>query len=134
VLGPILVSQEALKHYPEHGGSLINVSSVGSEMHFPGATVYIATKAALDAVTRGLSVELADRGIRVNTIAPGPVDTEGLHAAGIAGSDLQKGMVQQTPLGRIGTSDDVAKVAVFLASDESAWLTGERLGVSGGFR
>lgn len=134
VLGALLVAQEALKHYPSTGGSLINVSSVGSEMHFPGASVYIATKAALDALTRGLSVELAPRGIRVNTIAPGPVDTEGFHTSGIAESELVASFIAKTPLGRIGESDDVAKVALFLASDASGWMTGERLPVSGGFR
>jgi 3-oxoacyl-[acyl-carrier protein] reductase len=134
VLGAILVIQESLKHFGPNGGSIINVSSVGSEKPFPGAVVYIATKAALDAVTRGLSVELAARGIRVNTIAPGPVDTEGLHTAGIAGSELEGAMIAQTPLGRLGQPDDVAKVAVFLASEEAAWLTGERISTSGGLR
>jgi 3-oxoacyl-[acyl-carrier protein] reductase len=134
VLGAILVIQESLNHFGPGGGSVINVSSIGSEKPFPGAVVYIATKAALDAVTRGLSVELAARKIRVNTIAPGPVDTEGLHAAGIAGSDLEGAMVAETPLGRMGQPDDVAKVVTFLASDDAAWLTGERISASGGFR
>lgn len=134
VLGAILMIQESLKHFGPAGGSVINVSSVGSEKPFPGAVVYIATKAALDAVTRGLSVELAGRNIRVNTIAPGPVNTEGLHSAGIAGSEMEAAMVAQTPLGRIGQPDDVARLVTFLASEDAAWLTGERISISGGFR
>src|SRR5262249_11748834 len=98
------------------------------------AVVYSATKGALDAVTRVLAAELGARKIRVNTIAPGGVETEGTHRLGIIGSDFEKMMVAGTPLGRIGQPDDIAQVAVFLASQDSAWLTGERITASGGFR
>ena len=100
----------------------------------PTASVYSATKSALEAVTRVLAPELGPRRIRVNAIAPGGVETEGLHALGVIGSDLEKQMVADTPLGRLGQPDDIAKVAVFLASDDSGWLTGERLQASGGLR
>jgi 3-oxoacyl-[acyl-carrier protein] reductase len=133
VLGIVLTTREAVAQFNGKGGSVINVSSVVSEKGIPGASVYSATKGAVDALTRALAVELGPRGIRVNTIAPGPVETEGTHANGMVGSDFLNGIVSSTPLGRIGQPDDVAKVAVFLASDDSAWLTGERLSASGGF-
>lgn len=133
VLGPILASQEALKHFPKEGGSIINVSSVISELSFPGAVVYASTKGALDTVTRVLAQELGPRGIRVNTLAPGGVDTEGTRAGGIVGGDFEKQIVSRTILGRMGQPGDIAPVAVFLASDASKWLTGERIAVSGGF-
>ncbi len=133
VLGSILAVQEALKLFGPAGGSVVNVSSVISEIGMPGGLVYAATKAALDSVTRTLAAELAPRKIRVNTIAPGAVETEGTHAAGIIGSDFEKQAVARTLLGRIGQPDDIAKVVVFLASDQSGWMTGERLKVSGGF-
>jgi 3-oxoacyl-[acyl-carrier protein] reductase len=98
------------------------------------AAVYSGTKGAVDAITRGLAAELGPRKIRVNAIAPGTVETEGMHSGGIMGSDFEKTMVASTPLGRIGQPDDIARIAVFLASDDSAWLTGERLAVSGGYR
>ena len=98
------------------------------------ATVYGATKNALDAIGRNHAVELAARKIRVNTIAPGGVETEGTHAAGVIGSDFEKQMVAGTPLGRLGQPDDIARVAVFLASDAAGWITGERIAVAGGFR
>jgi 3-oxoacyl-[acyl-carrier protein] reductase len=132
VLGIVLATKEAVAQFGDKGGSVINVGSVVSEKGIPGASIYSATKGAVDALTRSLAVELGPRGIRVNTIAPGPVETEGTHAAGMVGSDFLNGIVATTPLGRIGQPDDVAKVAVFLASDESAWLTGERLSASGG--
>jgi len=132
VLGPILTTREALKYFGPDGGSVINISSVASEASTPTAAVYSATKGALDALTRVLSKELAARHIRVNTIAPGGVETEGLHAAGIAGSDFERQMVSQTPLGRLGQPEDIARIAVFLASEDSRWLTGERLSASGG--
>ena len=134
VLGPILAIQEAVKHFGPRGGSVINVSSVSSTAAVPNSAVYSATKGALDAMTRVLAAELGPRKIRVNTIAPGGVETEGLHRMGILGSDLEKQMVAQTPLGRLGQPDDIAGVAVFLASDAARWLTGERIAASGGLR
>ena len=134
VLGPILATREAVKHFTAEGGSVINVSSIASEKGLPGATVYGATKGALDQITRTHAVELAPRKIRVNTIAPGGVETEGAHTAGIIGSEMEKQMVAGTPLGRMGQPDDIADVAVFLASDASRWVTGDRIRVAGGFR
>ncbi|MEZ0313353.1 MAG: SDR family NAD(P)-dependent oxidoreductase [Myxococcota bacterium] len=133
VLGPILASQEALKYFGAEGGSIINVSSVVSDIAMPNAVVYASTKGALDTVTRVLAKELGPRRIRVNTIAPGGVDTEGTKSAGIVGSDFEKQVIARTTLGRMGQPSDIAPVAVFLASDASQWLTGERLVVSGGF-
>ena len=134
VLGTILATKEAARHFGDKGGSVINISSVASESPLPTAAVYSATKGAVDTVTRVLAAELGPRKIRVNVIAPGGVETEGLHSAGVVGSDFEKQMVAQTPLGRLGQPDDIAKVAVFLASDDSAWMTGERLQASGGMR
>jgi 3-oxoacyl-[acyl-carrier protein] reductase len=134
VLGPILATQEALKHFGPDGGSVINVSSVVSTSNVPNSVVYSSTKGALDAVTRVLATELGARKIRVNTIAPGGTETEGTHTAGIIGSDFEKQMVAQTTLGRLGQPDDIARVAVFLASDDAGWITGERIAVSGGLR
>lgn len=134
VLGPILAIRESVKHFGADGGSVINVSSVVSEKGLPGSVVYSATKSALDSVTRVLATELGPRKIRVNTIAPGGVDTEGTRTAGVVGSDFEKQIVSQTPLGRFGQPDDIARVAVFLASEDSSWLTGERITASGGFR
>ena len=133
VLGVILTIKEAVKHFGSNGGSIINVSSVASVKGMPGATVYGASKSAVDAITRALAVELGPRKIRVNAIAPGGVETEGTRALGIVGGDFEKMMVASTPLGRFGRPDDIARVAVFLASDESSWLTGERLTASGGY-
>jgi len=134
VLGPILATREAVKRFPSEGGSVINVSSIASEKGLPGATIYGATKGALDQVTRTHAIELAPKKIRVNTIAPGGVETEGTHSAGIIGSDMETQMIAGTPLGRMGQPDDVADVAVFLASDASRWITGDRIRVAGGFR
>jgi 3-oxoacyl-[acyl-carrier protein] reductase len=134
VLGPILATQEALKHFGPDGGSVINVSSVVSTSNVPNSVVYSSTKGALDAVTRVLATELGARKIRVNTIAPGGTETEGTHTAGIIGSDFEKQMIAQTTLGRLGQPDDIARVAVFLASDDAGWITGERIAVSGGLR
>jgi 3-oxoacyl-[acyl-carrier protein] reductase len=133
VLGTILTTQEALKHFNGQGGSVINISSVVSERPVPNSTVYSATKGAVDTLSKALARELAPRGIRVNVIAPGGVETEGTHALGMIGSDFEKQIVAGTPLGRIGQPDDVARVAVFLASEDSAWLTGERIEAAGGF-
>jgi 3-oxoacyl-[acyl-carrier protein] reductase len=134
VLGPLLTTREALKYFGPEGGNVINVSSVASEAGVPTSSVYSGTKGALDAITRVLANELASRKIRVNTIAPGGVETEGLHATGIKGSDFEKDMIARTPLGRLGQPEDIARIAVFLASEEAGWLTGERLVASGGFR
>jgi 3-oxoacyl-[acyl-carrier protein] reductase len=134
VLGTILATQEAARHFGPNGGSVINISSVASESPVPTASVYSATKGAVDAATRVLAAELGPRKIRVNVIAPGGVETEGLHAAGISGSDFEKQMIADTPLGRLGQPEDIAGVALFLASDDSRWLTGERLTASGGMR
>jgi len=134
VLGLILASQEAVKHIGPAGGSIVNISSVASTAGLPNAAVYSATKAAVDAVTRSLAKELGPRKIRVNSLNPGMVETEGVHAAGIAESDMRKQTEATTPLGRIGQPQDIATVAVFLASDDSQWITGETLFVSGGLR
>jgi 3-oxoacyl-[acyl-carrier protein] reductase len=134
VLGPILTIQEALKHFGPDGGSVINVSSVASTSAVPNSVVYSATKGAVDSIARVLGAELAARKIRVNTIAPGGVETEGTHRIGVIGSDFEKQMVAQTPLGRMGQPEDIARVAVFLASDDARWLTGERITASGGLR
>jgi len=134
VLGPILAIQEAVKHFGPKGGSVINISSVASTAAPPNSVVYSATKGALDTVTRVLAKELGPRRIRVNTIAPGGVETEGVHAAGLIGSDFEKQVVAGTPLGRFGQPEDIAGVAVFLASDAAGWVTGERISASGGFR
>lgn len=134
VLGLILASQEALKHFSRAGGSIINISSVAATSPVATASVYSATKAAVDAVTKSLAKELGPRKIRVNSINPGMVETEGLHSAGIVGSDFRTQVEKQTPLGRIGQPQDIAPAAVFLASDEASWITGETLHISGGFR
>jgi 3-oxoacyl-[acyl-carrier protein] reductase len=133
VLGTILAAKEAAKHFGPEGGSIINVSSVASEQPVRAAAVYSATKGAVDTLTRVLAVELGPRKIRVNAIAPGGVETEGTHAAGVIGSEFEKGMVARTALGRLGQPDDIARIAVFLASDAAAWVTGERLTASGGY-
>ncbi len=134
VLGLLLATQEAAKHFGPQGGSIINIGSVVSRITPPMSAVYTATKAAVVAITGVLAKELGARKIRVNTILPGGVETEGTHAAGIIGSDFETQMVAQTPLGRIGQPTDIAPIAVFLASAESGWLTGESLIASGGMR
>lgn len=132
VLGPILTSQEAVKHFGSAGGSIINISSGASTLTPPNASVYSATKAAVDAVTKSLAKELGPRNIRVNAINPGMVETEGVHAAGFTESDFRKEVEARTPLGRIGQPQDVAPAVVFLASTDAAWITGETLMVAGG--
>ena len=134
VLGLILATQEAVKHFGEHGGSVINIGSVVSRLGMPGSTVYTATKGAVDAITLVHSKELGPRNIRVNSINPGGVETEGTHTMGMVGSDMEKQMVAQTPLGRLGQPGDIATIAVFLASADAGWLTGEKLLASGGMR
>jgi 3-oxoacyl-[acyl-carrier protein] reductase len=133
VLGTLLATKEALNHF-NGSGSVINISSVASTSPVPNSSIYSSTKGAIDTLTIGLSRELAPRKIRVNVIAPGGVETEGTHDIGMVGSDFEKQIVAGTPLGRLGQPDDIAQVAVFLASDASAWLTGERIAASGGFR
>lgn len=132
VLGNLLCSQHAAKLFGDRGGSIINISSTVSTNPMAGLIVYCAAKAAIDTFTKVLAKELGGKKIRVNTIAPGVTDTEGNHTAGIIGGELEKQMVAQTPLGRTGQPDDIAKVAVFLASDDAGWVTGERITVAGG--
>jgi len=132
VYGPILTTQEALKHFPESGGNIINISSVVSVSPGPNSAIYSSTKGALDTLTRELAIELAPRNIRVNVVAPGLTETEGVETAGIKGSDFEKSIIASTPLARAGQPDDIARVVTFLASDDSAWLTGERISASGG--
>jgi 3-oxoacyl-[acyl-carrier protein] reductase len=134
VLGPILAIKEAVKLFGPQGGSVINISSIASESGTPTAVVYSATKGALDSVTRVLAQELGPKNIRVNTIAPGGVETEGVRSAGLVGSDREKQMIARTPFGRLGQPADIAGVAVFLASPESAWVTGQRIEASGGYQ
>jgi 3-oxoacyl-[acyl-carrier protein] reductase len=134
VLGLILATREAAKYFGPEGGSVINLGSVASSITPPNSVVYTATKAAIDAVTGVLAKELGPKKIRVNSINPGGVETEGTHTAGIVGSDFATQMVAQTPLGRFGQPEDIAPVAVFLASEASGWLTGEVLRASGGLR
>jgi 3-oxoacyl-[acyl-carrier protein] reductase len=134
VLGLLLSTQEAVKHFGPGGGSIINLSSVVSTASPPTGSVYSATKAAVDAVTRSLAKELGPRKIRVNAINPGMVETEGVHGAGLASGDFRKQLEAQTPLGRIGQPQDIAPAAVFLASDDSAWITGETFYIAGGYR
>jgi 3-oxoacyl-[acyl-carrier protein] reductase len=134
VLGLILTTQEGVKQFGPAGGSIVNISSVASSAAPPTGSVYSATKAAVDAVTKSLAKELGPRNIRVNAINPGMVETEGVHSAGIADSDFRKQVEATTPLGRIGQPQDIAAAAVFLASADSAWITGETLVIAGGYR
>ncbi|PAQ05095.1 MULTISPECIES: SDR family NAD(P)-dependent oxidoreductase [Mesorhizobium] len=134
VLGTILAIREAVNHFGTRGGSVINISSVASLNPQPNSLVYAATKAAVDSITLSMSRELGARNIRVNAIAPGGVDTEGLKRIGIVGSEFEKQVITMTPLGRFGQPDDIARIAVFLASDDASWLTGERITASGGWR
>ena len=134
VLGLILATQEAVKHFGAEGGSVINISSVASSVTPPNSVIYTGTKGAVDAITRALAKEFGPRKIRINAVNPGGIETEGFHAIGIPGSDFEKQMVAQTPLGRIGQPQDVAPVVAFLASSAAAWVTGEVIRVSGGFR
>jgi 3-oxoacyl-[acyl-carrier protein] reductase len=133
VLGLLLTTQAAVKHLGE-GGSIINIGSGVTRVTPPNTAVYAATKGAVDAITGVLSRELGAKKIRVNSINPGVVETEGTHSAGVAGSDFEKDIVSQTPLGRSGQPDDIAAVALFLASDDSRWLTGEHILATGGLR
>jgi 3-oxoacyl-[acyl-carrier protein] reductase len=134
VLGLLLASKEALKYFGPEGGSIINIGSVVSSLTPPNSSIYTATKGAVDAITQVLAKELGPKNIRVNSINPGMVETEGVHAAGFIGSDFEKNAVAQTPLGRIGQPQDIATIATFLASDDSNWLTGELVKAGGGLR
>src|SRR5207249_3329254 len=130
VLGLLLASREAVKLFGPDGGSIINISSVAARSAPATTSVYSATKAAVDAVTRALANELGPRKIRVNSVNPGMIETEGFHAAGIADSDFRRQVEAQTPLGRIGQPQDIAPAVVFLASGDSAWITGETFYIS----
>lgn len=134
VLGLLLTSQKAAELFGEEGGSIINISSEAALKPVPGGSVYSSTKAAVDAITKSLAAELGPRKIRVNSLNPGMVETEGFHSAGLAGSDFQKTVEANTALGRIGQPDDIGPVAVFLASEDSRWITGQVHLVSGGYR
>jgi 3-oxoacyl-[acyl-carrier protein] reductase len=134
VLGVILATQEAIKHFDAEGGTVINISSAATSMAPPNSVIYTGTKGAVDAITRVLANELGPRKIRVNAIQPGGVETEGFHAMNGPGSDFEKQMIAQTPLGRLGQPNDIAPTAVFLASADSAWITGETIMVGGGLR
>ena len=136
VLGPLLMIREAVKYFGPSGGSIINIGSMGSQLNSPNTSIYTATKSALDAITRVLAKELGPKKIRVNSINPGATATEGARAAGVigVGSDFEKQLLAMTPLGRIGQPSDIGRVAVFLASEEASWLTGEIILASGGLR
>lgn len=132
VLGLLLTTREAVKLFPATGGSIINIGSIVTDITPPASAVYTATKGAVDAITGVLAKELGPKNIRVNALNPGFTVTEGTHTAGIAGSEAEANMVKNTPLGRAGRPDDIAKAAVFLASDDAGWVTGELLRAGGG--
>jgi 3-oxoacyl-[acyl-carrier protein] reductase len=134
VLGLLLASQAAANQFGAAGGSIINISSIVSTLAIPESAVYSGTKGAVDAITRSLASELGPRKIRVNAIRPGMVETEGTRSAGIAESEMRKQVEGQTPLRRIGQPEDIAGAAIFLASDDSSWITGETFVISGGYR
>ncbi len=134
VLGLLLTTKEAVRHMGPEGGSIINIGSGASSMRPPNSAVYTGSKAAVDAITGVLAKELGPRKIRVNSINPGMIETEGVHTAGFVGSDFQKMVETQSPLGRMGQPDDIAPTAVYLASADSKYMTGESLLVSGGVR
>jgi 3-oxoacyl-[acyl-carrier protein] reductase len=131
VLAPILTAQEALKYFPEAGGSIINISSITSENPVYNSALYSASKGALDTLTAALAKELGPRRIRVNAVSPASTLTEGFYRLGFAGCELEKAVAAATPVGRLGRPDDVAPFVAFLASDDSAWVTGERISASG---
>lgn len=132
VLGILLATKAAVSQFGPEGGSIVNIGSVASRQTPAGASIYTATKGAVDAITRTLSKELGPRKIRVNSINPGGVETPGAHAADLIGNEFEKNMIGMTPLGRFGQPDDIAPVAAFLASDDARWISGETIVVSGG--
>lgn len=134
VLGPILSTQRAIRHFGDSGGSIINIGSAVTRTTPPNSALYAGTKGALDVLTVVLSKELGPRNIRVNSINPGATETEGAHAAGAIGTEWERQLIAATPLGRLGQPEDIAPLAVFLASDDSAWITGEIIHASGGCR
>jgi 3-oxoacyl-[acyl-carrier protein] reductase len=134
VLGLILSSREAARRFGPEGGSIVNIGSTITSITPPNSVIYTATKGAVDAITRTLAKELGPRRIRVNSVNPGMVETEGVHASGLMEGDMRRSIEGQTPLGRIGQVADIAPVAVFLASPESGWITGEVVRVAGGLR
>ena len=132
VLGLLLTTQKAVEHFGDRGGSVINVSSVVAFASIPGSSVYSATKGAVETITRVLAAELGPKKIRVNSLSPGMIETEGTHTAGFIGSEFQSKIESEAPLRRIGQPQDIGPVAVFLASEDSGWVTGEFIRVSGG--
>ncbi|HLK66028.1 MAG TPA: glucose 1-dehydrogenase [Bryobacteraceae bacterium] len=134
VLGVMLAVQEALGHFGPNGGSIINISSVASVSPTPASGIYAATKAAVNTLTTVLAMELGARKIRVNAIAPGPVDTDGTRGVGLIGSELERQLIAQTPLGRLGQPEDIGRIAVFLASDDAQWVSGAWIRASGGLQ
>jgi 3-oxoacyl-[acyl-carrier protein] reductase len=132
VVGPVLMIREAVRLFGNKGGGIINISSAAANLAMATGSVYSATKAALDTITVALSKEFSGRNIRINSILPGSVDTEGTHRTGVMGSDFEQVLIANTPLGRIGQPDDIAKVVTFMASEDAAWITGEKIAVSGG--
>ncbi len=134
VLGLLLTTKEAVKYFNGEGGSVINISSAVTTLYPPGSSTYTATKASVDAITVILSKELGAKNIRVNAINPGMIETEGVHSAGFLGTDFEKGIVAQTPLGRIGQPGDISPAAVYLASSDAQYVTGQTLNISGGIR
>jgi 3-oxoacyl-[acyl-carrier protein] reductase len=134
VLGLLLATKAAVQNINGQGGSIINVSSIASKTPPPGSSVYSASKGAVDVITRSLARELGPRRIRINTLAPGVTDTEGVRALAEDGPEFRNYAVSRTPLGRVGTADDIASAALFLASDDSGWITGEEILVGGGIR
>ena len=134
VLGTLLSTQQALKHFPESGGSVVNISSVVGTSPTTNSSVYSATKGAVDTLTKALALELAPKNIRVNAVAPGLTITEGAITAGITGSDMEREVIASTPLGRAGLPEDIAGVTTFLASEDAGWLTGQIITASGGLK
>ena len=134
VLGLLLTTQKAVAEFGDKGGSVVNISSVAAIQPPAGGAVYAATKGAVDVITKALAQELGPKKIRVNSLNPGMIETEGVHTAGFIGSDFYQQIITDTPLGRIGQPDDIGPVAVFLASDDSGWVNGEVLQVAGGYR
>jgi 3-oxoacyl-[acyl-carrier protein] reductase len=134
VLGLLLTTKEAVAHMNGNGGAVINVSSIASKSPVPNSSVYSGTKGAVDVISRALALELAPRKIRVNSLLPGATDTEGVRGMGAFENGFAQVAVSRTPLGRVGTAEDIAKAALFLASEDSGWITGEELLVGGGIR